>query len=68
MPQRKNGMMIILSSPSGAGKTTLLSVLCGLEKPSHGSVVINGVNIHEHPEAIQGVIGYIPQDDILKKK
>ena len=27
MPQRKNGMMIILSSPSGAGKTTLVDLL-----------------------------------------
>ena len=27
MPQRKNGMMVILSSPSGAGKTTLVNLL-----------------------------------------
>ena len=27
MPQRKDGIMVILSSPSGAGKTTLVKLL-----------------------------------------
>jgi ABC-type multidrug transport system ATPase subunit len=50
---------------SGAGKTTLLNVLAGIEKPSGGEILINGLNIHTKKEHIQGVIGYISQDDLL---
>jgi ABC-type multidrug transport system ATPase subunit len=50
---------------SGSGKTTLLNVLAGIEKPSKGEVLINGINIHTEQEKIEGVIGYIAQDDIL---
>lgn len=57
--------LIGLMGGSGSGKSTLLSVLNGSEKPSSGRVLINGINIHEHEEKIQGVIGFIPQDDLL---
>jgi ATP-binding cassette subfamily B protein AbcA/BmrA len=33
--------------PSGTGKTTLISILGGQLKPTHGDVLINGVNIYE---------------------
>lgn len=59
------GKLIGLMGASGSGKSTLLSVLNGTEKPSSGRVLINGVNIHQHPEKLEGVIGYIPQDDLL---
>lgn len=50
---------------SGSGKSTLLSVLNGSEKPSSGRVLINGIDIHESTDKTEGVIGYIPQDDLL---
>ena len=50
---------------SGAGKSTLLHVLNGTEKPSKGHVLINGIDIHQSPEKIEGVIGFVPQDDLL---
>jgi ABC-type multidrug transport system ATPase subunit len=28
-------------------------------------VLENGINIHERPTAVQGIIGYVPQDDLL---
>ncbi len=59
------GKLIGLMGASGSGKSTLLSVLNGSEKPSSGRVMINGVDIHEHSEKIEGVIGFIPQDDLL---
>lgn len=59
------GKLIGLMGASGAGKTTLLNVLSGIETPSDGEVRINGYNIHQEPEMIEGVIGYIPQDDLL---
>jgi ABC-type multidrug transport system ATPase subunit len=50
---------------SGAGKSTLLHVLNGTEKPSQGQVLINGIDIHREPGKIEGVIGFVPQDDLL---
>lgn len=50
---------------SGSGKSTLLSVLNGSEKPSSGRVLINGIDVHEEPKKIRGVVGFIPQDDLL---
>ncbi|MDA3779362.1 MAG: ATP-binding cassette domain-containing protein, partial [Bacteroidales bacterium] len=61
----EQGRLIGLMGASGAGKTTLLNVLCGLSKPSNGSVIINGNNLHTEKENLEGVIGYIPQDDLL---
>ncbi len=59
------GKLIGIMGGSGSGKSTLLSVLNGSEKPSSGRVLINGINIHENPHAVEGVIGFIPQDDLL---
>ncbi len=61
----EQGRLIGIMGASGAGKTTLLNVLTGMDKPSSGEVIINSINIHEEPEKIEGVIGSIPQDDLL---
>ncbi len=59
------GKLIGIMGASGAGKTTLLTVLAGLEKPSLGKIQINGFNIHANKKDIEGVIGYVSQDDLL---
>ena len=59
------GKLIGIMGASGAGKTTLLNVLAGIEAPSDGEVTINGFNIHLQKEQIEGVIGYVSQDDLL---
>ena len=61
----EEGKLIAIMGASGAGKTTLLNVLSGLETPSSGHVKINGINLHTEKEKIEGVIGYVPQDDLL---
>jgi ABC transport system ATP-binding/permease protein len=50
---------------SGVGKTTLLKILNGKFKPSSGKVYLNGYDLHKEPEALAGLIGYVPQDDML---
>jgi ABC-type multidrug transport system ATPase subunit len=59
------GKLVGLMGASGSGKSTLLNVLNGTESPSSGRVYINGVNIHTQKHHIEGVIGYVPQDDLL---
>lgn len=59
------GKLIGLMGASGSGKSTLLSVLNGSEKPSSGRVLINGIDIHKDPHKVDGIIGFIPQDDLL---
>jgi ABC-type multidrug transport system ATPase subunit len=61
----ESGKLVALMGASGAGKSTLLHVLNGSEKPSGGQVLINGIDIHRDPDKIEGVIGFVPQDDLL---
>jgi ABC-type multidrug transport system ATPase subunit/uncharacterized tellurite resistance protein B-like protein len=59
------GKLIGLMGASGSGKSTLLNVLNGTEKPSSGRVLINGNDIHAHSNKLDGIVGFIPQDDLL---
>jgi ABC-type multidrug transport system ATPase subunit len=60
-----HGRLIGIMGSSGAGKTTLLNVLCGIEEPSKGEVIINDINLQKEKEKLEGVIGLVPQDDLL---
>ncbi len=59
------GRLIGIMGASGAGKTTLLNVLSGTDSPTKGSVKINNIDLHSQKEKLEGVIGLIPQDDLL---
>jgi ABC-type multidrug transport system ATPase subunit len=61
----ESGTLIAIMGPSGSGKSTLLNVLNGTKKPSKGYVTINGIDIHKAPKEVEGLIGYVPQDDLL---
>lgn len=61
----ESGRLVGLMGASGSGKSTLLNVLNGNEKPTDGRVTINGFDIHKEPEKAEGLIGYVPQDDLL---
>ncbi|MCS6794838.1 MAG: ATP-binding cassette domain-containing protein [Raineya sp.] len=57
------GKLLGIMGESGAGKSTLLEVLNGNFKPQSGKVLINGYDVHQ--EKLEGIIGYVPQDDLL---
>lgn len=59
------GSLVAIMGASGAGKTTLLNILSGIDTPTQGKVTINGIDLHNEREKLEGVIGYIPQDDLL---
>lgn len=60
-----SGRLIGIMGPSGSGKSTLLEVLNGNLKPSQGRILIDGIDLHTHRSELQGLIGYVPQDDLL---
>jgi ABC-type multidrug transport system ATPase subunit len=61
----RNGSLIGIMGGSGSGKSTLLNVLNGNYHPTYGAVTINGIDIHKESDKLQGVIGYVAQDDLL---
>ena len=47
----REGEMVGLVGDNGAGKTTLIRVLCGIHKPTHGSVFFDGKEVTNfHPK------------------
>lgn len=63
--QTHGGQMVGVMGGSGAGKSTLLGILNGRRRPDSGRVLVNGVDLHRQPGELEGVIGYVPQDDLL---
>jgi len=61
----EEGKLIGILGASGSGKTTLLNLMSGIQVPASGTVKINGMDINKDYEAIEGVLGYVPQDDLL---
>ena len=41
----KGGQVLAIMGPSGCGKTTLLNIIGGLDRPTAGSVSLDGVNL-----------------------
>jgi len=44
------GSTVAITGPSGSGKTTLLGLCAGLDRPSSGTVKLNGVSLEELSE------------------
>jgi len=63
----ESGRLVGIIGGSGVGKSTTLSILNGTLKPQKGEVLINGYNLYDEKERefLKGVIGYVPQDDLL---
>jgi ABC transport system ATP-binding/permease protein len=61
----EEGKLIGILGASGSGKTTLLNLMSGIQVPTSGTVKINGLDINKDSGAIEGVLGYVPQDDLL---
>jgi len=50
----EDGEFIVFVGPSGCGKSTLLRVISGLESPTSGDILIDGVNVNAVSAAHRG--------------
>jgi len=58
----EQGEILALLGPNGAGKTTLISTVCGLVRPTSGTVTVGGHDIITDYRAARGLIGLVPQE------
>jgi ABC-2 type transport system ATP-binding protein len=58
----RHGEIFALLGPNGAGKTTLINVICGIVKPSTGTVTVDGHDILTDYRASRTMIGLVPQE------
>src|SRR6202000_105389 len=58
----RRGEIFALLGPNGAGKTTLISVICGIVRPSSGTVAVDGHDIVKDYRASRSLIGLVPQE------
>ena len=59
------GRLVAVMGGSGVGKSTLVQILNGSLKPQSGRVLLNGIDLYQNPAALEGVVGTVPQDDLL---
>jgi ABC transport system ATP-binding/permease protein len=59
------GRLVGIMGQSGSGKSTLLNILTGQLPPDRGRVSVNGLDLYRDAARLEGVIGYVPQDDLL---
>ena len=57
------GEVVALMGPNGAGKTTIYRLLTGAERPDHGRIVIDGIDVTHLPTHVRARCGlsYLPQ-------
>lgn len=63
----RKGQMISIVGPNGTGKTTLIKCLAGIQRPSCGTILINGKDafgMHRRDHA--RCVGYVPQSSPSK--
>ena len=61
----ESGTMVGIMGGSGTGKSTMFNILTGKYKPDTGTIYLNGVPLSPGDKNHAGVIGLVPQDDML---
>ena len=61
----RSGEIVGFIGPNGAGKSTTMKIITGFLPPTSGQVLINDLDIREHPMEIKRIIGYLPEHNPL---
>ena len=54
--------------PNGAGKTTTMKMICGLIRPTEGTITVDGFDVVKSPIEVKKRIGYVPDRPHLYEK
>ena len=58
----RRGEIFALLGPNGAGKTTLIGAVCGLVRPTSGTILVDGQDINRDWRRVRSRIGLVPQE------
>lgn len=58
----KKGDFFALLGPNGAGKSTTIGIISTLIQKTSGQVIVNGIDIDQHPNKFKWQIGVVPQE------
>ncbi|WP_017296035.1 ABC transporter ATP-binding protein [Geminocystis herdmanii] len=62
----KSGEKIALVGPTGAGKSSIIRLLCRLYEPTHGRILVDGIDIRDITQAeLRSHIGVILQESFI---
>jgi putative ABC transport system ATP-binding protein len=62
------GELLVVTGRSGSGKSTLLNLICGLDQPSAGRVLIDGEPVWQGPRVLSArreLVGFVFQQHLL---
>lgn len=59
------GTVGALIGPNGAGKTTTIRALCGIIRPTAGTLEVAGFSVDQHPLEVKRRVAYVPDDPPL---
>jgi len=58
----RRGEIFALLGPNGAGKTTLIGCVCGIVRPTRGTIMVDGQDTATAYRHTRGAIGLVPQE------
>lgn len=61
----KTGEILGFLGPNGAGKTTTMKAIVTYLTPNEGDIHVGNFSIHQHPDEIKKLIGYLPENNPL---
>ncbi|RKQ33194.1 heme ABC exporter ATP-binding protein CcmA [Oceanobacillus halophilus] len=65
--QLKYGHILALSGGNGAGKSTLIRLIAGINKPTKGKIIVDGMELNKNHRLFFNQIGYMPDDFQFQK-
>ena len=57
-----------LIGPNGSGKTTTVKMATGLYRPTAGSVLVGGIDLHAEPVRAKRLLGYVPDEPFVYER